>query len=158
MDGLSQPQRIATMHTLLSENRTGSLSTLNDGAPFGSMVPFLWHPESATPYIHVSRLARHTRHMGDDPRVALLITEADGPDKNPLALIRTCISGSVTRVGPQDEGYGLLKARYLERFPTSAMIFQLPDFAFYGITPEQIHLVAGFGMAYTIAAADLIGS
>lgn len=154
MQGMPPAERLQVLNALLAEVRTAALSTLDRGAPFGSMVPFAWDPAGRV-LIHVSRLARHTRHLNDDPRVALLITEADGPDKNPLALRRACFTGRMERIAPGTPEYDAAKTRYLERFPTSAMIFQLPDFTFFALAPEAIHLVAGFGQAFNIDPAEL---
>jgi putative heme iron utilization protein len=158
IDQLTPEQRIDTLNRLLSDIRVASLSTLHNEAPFGSMVPFMWDTESPALYVHVSRLAHHTRHMDADPRVAVLITEADSADKNPLALVRVCLTGTVFKVARDDARYESLKTAYMARFPESAMIFQLPDFAFFGLKPDAIHLVAGFGQAYNLALADLTPS
>ncbi len=149
-------ERIDTMNRLLSDTRAASLSTLtNHGAPFGSMTPFWWDANTGQLLIHLSRLARHTRHIDANPQVAVLITETDGPDKNPLALQRACFTGVMTKIPRDTPEYLSAKAGYLARFPTSERIFQLPDFTFYALAPEAIHLVAGFGKAYTIDPADL---
>ncbi|MBI5137648.1 MAG: pyridoxamine 5'-phosphate oxidase family protein [Nitrospirae bacterium] len=154
---MPKADRLSTLRALLSGVRTASLSTLDRGAPFGSMVPFAWDPAGRA-LIHVSALARHTRHLEADPRVALLVTETDGPGKNPLALQRACLTGTMRKVARGTPAYEAAKALYVARFPGSAMVFQLPDFTFYTLAPEAIHLVAGFGQAFAIDPAELAGA
>ncbi len=153
---MDQPERIRTLFALFDQVRVASLATLNNGAPFGSMVPYIVRPDNGCLYIHLSRMARHTRHIEADPRVAVLVTEADGPDKNPLALVRACLSGHIERVDRDAAEYDATRQAYLARFPDAEMIFQLPDFSFYRLAPEGIHLVAGFGKAFHIEPHNLV--
>ena len=64
--------------SLVRSRTVAALGTLHAGAPFVSMVPFAVLPAGDAFVIHVSRLAAHTRDMLDDPRVSLLITQAEG--------------------------------------------------------------------------------
>ena len=153
---MDHQERTRTLQRLFSQVRVASLSTLNDGTPFGSMVPYIVRPDTGCLYIHLSRMARHTRHIDADARVAVLVTEADGPDKNPLALVRACLWGKIEKVDRETPEYSATKQAYLALFPDAEMIFQLPDFAFYRLAPEGIHLVAGFGKAFRIDPRDLI--
>jgi hypothetical protein len=49
--------------------------------------------------------------------------------------------------------YPGVKARYLARFPQSAMTFGFADFSLWELRLEDIHFVLGFGQAYLAEAA-----
>jgi hypothetical protein len=48
--------------------------------------------------------------------------------------------------------YAEVKARYLARFPQSAMMFGFTDFALWELRLQDAHLVLGFGQAYLAEA------
>ena len=48
--------------------------------------------------------------------------------------------------------YAEVKARYLARFPQSAMTFGFADFALWELRFEGAHFVLGFGQAYLAEA------
>lgn len=152
---MTASERLETLHGLLSGVRVAALATLGDGGPYGSMTPFVPDPERGELLIHVSRMARHTRNLAADPRVSLLVCEADGPDKNPLALVRVTICGETVALDPASPQYQAARRRYLRRFPEAEMVFQLPDFILYAVRPASIHLVAGFGKAYNLSPDSL---
>jgi len=154
---MEAPERLALLRDLLAQTRVGALSTVTADGPYGSMTPFVHDPDRGAVHIHVSGLAKHTRHMQADARVSLLVTEADGPDKNPLALPRVTLCGKITEVPRDAPEYPSLKARYLERFPNAETMFSLPDFKLLSLTPDTIHLVAGFGKAYNLPV-DALGA
>ncbi len=155
--GMSMDERVALVRRLLGEVRVGSLSTLNKGAPYGSMAPFC-ADDKGNILVHLTRLAQHTRNIEEDPRVSLLVCDTDGPDKDPIALPRLNMGGQMETLERDSEEYNEGKATYLARFPSAKMVFQLPDFTLYRLAPDSIHLVAGFGKAFNLKAEDLAGS
>ena len=44
--------------------------------------------------------------------------------------------------------YAEVKARYLARFPQSAMMFGFADFALWELRLQDAHVVLGFGQSY----------
>ena len=44
--------------------------------------------------------------------------------------------------------YAEVKARYLARFPQSAMMFGFADFSLWELRLQDAHLILGFGQAY----------
>ncbi len=142
------------LHRLLGAVRTASLSTIDQqGAPYGSMVPYLWYRPDGALIIHISGLAQHTRNLHRDGRAALLVTETDGPELNPLALVRATFTGTLTGLPPDDPLVDPIRAAYLHRFATAQRVMQLADFVFYRLRPQAIHLVAGFGQAHRMDGA-----
>ena len=87
-EALSSEEVQAAWGKLTEEIRIGVLLTLRNGRPFGSHVPYVFGEHWTCAYIHVSRLALHTEHLLDDPRIGLFVSEPDRPGKNPLALRR----------------------------------------------------------------------
>ena len=151
-EGLSNEQVQAAWVNLAEEARTGVLLTLRNGRPFGSHVPFVFGAHWTRAYIHVSRLALHTDHLVHDPRVALFVSEADRPGKNPLALRRMNLQGEAALLNAGAPDYAEVKKRYLARFPQSAMMFGFADFSLWELRLQDAHLVLGFGQAYLAEA------
>lgn len=133
---------------LAQEVRTAVLLTMRNGRPFGSLVPYLFGTDWTHAYIHVSGLALHTQQLRDDHRVGLFIAEPDGPGRNPSSLRRMNLQGTAAVVLKTRPDYALLRDRYLERFPQSAMLFGFGDFSLWELSMTDAHLVLGFGHAY----------
>lgn len=138
---------------LVEEVRTAALLTLRNGRPFGSHVPYVFGLDWTRAYLHLSRLALHTQHLLDDPRVSLFIAEPDGPEKNPLALRRMNLQGEVAIFSPDAPMYDEIKQRYLERFPQAEMMFSFGDFSLWELRLAEAHFVLGFGQAFLSTAA-----
>ena len=149
-EALSNEEVQAALANLAEEVRTGVLLTLRNGRPFGSQVPYVFGEHWTRAYIHVSRLALHTEHLLRDPRVGLFVSEPDRPGKNPLALRRMNLQGeaALLNVGAPEPDYAEVKARYLARFPQSAMMFGFADFSLWELRLQDAHVILGFGQAY----------
>ncbi|QOJ33741.1 MAG: pyridoxamine 5'-phosphate oxidase family protein [Nitrospira sp.] len=143
----------AAWASLLERVRIGVLLTMRQGHPFGSHVPFLLGEDWSRVYVHLSRLALHTQHLLDDPRVSLFIAEADEPGRNPLALQRMNLRGTAAILSKSDPAYDDVQQRYLAKFPQSRMLFGFADFALWTFQMSEAHLVLGFGQAYQAFAA-----
>ena len=88
----------AKLAGLLRARKTAALGTLRAGAPFVSMVPYALAADASGLLVHVSELAAHTRDMLADARVSLMVSEDEGGDKSPLALVRVTIQGEAERI------------------------------------------------------------
>ena len=139
----------AALSSLLRKERIAHLATLRAGAPMASMTLYLPDESFAAFYVHVSRLAWHTKDMLQDPRVALSIAETDDGRADPFTLMRVSIRGDAVQLseGP--------KAGWLARFPEQAINFELADFSFWKIIPRDARFVAGFGRIHNLSAAQL---
>jgi putative heme iron utilization protein len=138
--------------TLIRGQRIAHLATLRQGAPMASMTLFLVDAGFAAFYVHVSRLAWHTQDMGQDPRIALSISETDDGRPDPFTLKRISIRGTAENLAGQ---HPELKERWLTRFPEQAINFELADFSFWRIAPRDARFVAGFGRIHNLSAAEL---
>ena len=140
---------------LIRGQRTAALGTLRQGAPLVSMVLYLPAPDFSAFHVHVSRLAWHTQDMLADARVSLSIAATDDGTGNPQLLERVSLRGEATPLPNGTPGHAGLKARWLERFPDSAINFELSDFAFFHIAPRDARFVAGFGRIHNLSASAL---
>ncbi len=141
-------RRILT--TLVRERSLAALGTIFEGGPLVSMVLYASEPDLACLYLHVSRLAQHTRGLLSHPRVGLMISEPDRASRNPLTLARVSIQGLAA---PLQEGSPLFenaRSLYLAAHPTAAINFDLPDFLLMGVYPESARFIAGFGKIFDL--------
>jgi len=140
---------------LIQGERIAHLATLRGGAPMASMTLYLPEPGFAGFLVHVSRLAWHTQDMGEDPRVALSIAEADDGRADPFTLMRVSIRGDAVQLpGGQPD----LRHAWLKRFPEQKINFELPDFSFWRIVPRDARFVAGFGRIHNLSTAQLFAA
>ena len=143
---------------LIRSRRVAALGTMHDGAPFVSMAPFAVADDGGRFYLHVSRLAQHTRDMLADPRVSLLVMEGEDRDKAPQALARVTVVGNADELPPSAAGYDAARACYLARLPQSRALFDLDDFSIFAVEPVSARYVEGFGRAFTVTPDDLAGA
>jgi putative heme iron utilization protein len=118
------------------------------GSPYCSLVNVATAVDG-TPLLLISKLALHTRNIAADSRVSLMLDERKEGD--PLQGARVTLTG---RAGvTQDEND---RRRYLARQPESEMFAGFADFAFYRISIDSAHLVAGFGRIIDLKPADIL--
>ena len=125
----------------------GVLSTISKklpGYPFGSVVPCITD-HAARPVMLVSGLAEHTKNIGADPRVSLLVRDA-GAD--PQECARLTLIGDAKPVAAERAA---LQARYLQYFPNAERLLALGDFSFFHIEPAMLRYVGGFGAIHWIS-------
>lgn len=143
---------------LIRSSRVASLGTLRKGAPNVSMVAYMPAQDFATMWMRLSRLAWHTQDLSVDARVSLSICEADDGRTDPQTLARVTLRGEATEIRGDDAAGESLRRGWLERFPASAVTFELADFSFWRIAPRDARFVAGLGRTYNLSAADLARS
>jgi hypothetical protein len=140
---------------LIRSRAVAALGTLHGGAPFVSMVPYAVQPEGDALVIHVSRLAAHTKDMLDDPRVSLLVTQAEGEGVPAQALARATILGEAREMEKGSAEERKCREVYLARFPEAEPLTAFGDFSFFEIRPSRARFVAGFAQAMSVAAETL---
>lgn len=141
--------RAAQARCVLRSHLQGVLSTLSrrcDGAPFGSVTPFVVDA-ACRPVILVSSLAEHTRNLQADARCSLLAHPCV-PDSQAAA--RVTVVGRARRL-PDKQA---LAPRYLRYFPQAQAQYRMEDFQFYVIEPQTIRYIGGFGSIHWISAED----
>ena len=140
---------------LIRGQRVAALGTLRQGAPLVSMVLYLPAQDFSSFLFHVSHLAWHTQDMLADPRASLSIAATDDGARNPQTLERVSVRGEAVPLANGTPEHTRLKAAWLERFPESAINFELADFAFFRIAPRDARFVAGFGRIHNLSAEAL---
>ncbi len=155
MDNRLDSDTARTLRSLLRGQRVAALGTLRQGAPLVSMVLYLPAPDFSHFHLHVSRLAWHTQDMLADPRVSLSVAATDDGSRNPQVLERVSLRGEAVALPNGTAEHASLKAAWLERFPESAINFELADFAFFRLAPRDARFVAGFGRIHNLSAAAL---
>jgi putative heme iron utilization protein len=144
------------LFSLVSQNRTASLGTLHDGAPFVSMVLTAPDPSHSVWFIHVSRLSGHTQDLLKDRRVSLMLAMPDAGDKDPQQLARLTLVGEATELENGSDEEASAREIYLGKFPHMAdIVGQLGDFSFWVIRPKSARFVGGFARAFTLDPATL---
>jgi putative heme iron utilization protein len=138
----------ATLSSALAPSGSAALPTTSGGWPYGSLV-LVAADHGATPILLISTLAEHTRNIQADPRVSLLFDGTMGLAE-PLTGPRVTLLGRAAITDRPDH-----RARFLARHPGAAQYADFRDFAFYAVTVERAHLVAGFGRICWIDAATL---
>jgi hypothetical protein len=142
-----------TRRHLLREARFGTLATINEnGYPFASLVTFALD-RAETPFILVSRLSGHTKHLLMDPRCSLLVGDPGKGD--PLAHARITIQCTASTIEPSNEDIIILRTLFLARHPKSALYIDFPDFLFIKLTMMEASLNGGFGKAFRLNSDDL---
>lgn len=140
---------------LICTPRQAALGTLHNQAPFVSMVLVAPSQDLCSYYIHISRLAQHTRDINTDPRVSLMFMEKDDDSADPQQLSRISIVGRAFELTGGDPDYPAARSRYLERYPASAPYFTFKDFHLFRIKAESARMVAGFAKAANLTPDDL---
>ena len=126
-----------------------STAMRDGGWPYGSLV-MMACDHAARPLLLISDLAEHTKNLAQDDRASLLFDGTAGLD-SPLTGARVTVMGRLSRTDD-----ATLAARYTARHPESEMFAGFADFAFYEMSVERAHVVAGFGAIHWIPAADLL--
>lgn len=141
------------LRDLVRAQNTAALGTLHDGDPFVSMVPYAQAVDGDF-YIHVSRLATHTRDMLASPRVSLLIVAPDAD--TPQSRARVTVQGDAYLLEREAAEYADARAGYIARFPHAADIFEFADFSLFRIAPVSARVVGGFAQAYSLGGESFV--
>lgn len=134
---------------ILRAATSATLATQQEGQPFASLVTPACAPDLA-PLLWLSSLSEHTRHLGREPRCALLFTGRP-ESANPQTAPRVTLTGIAERITDP-----ALKSRWLARHPYAALYADFGDFALWRIRPMGALMVGGFARATRIKLAALL--
>jgi heme iron utilization protein len=132
---------------LLRAARSGCLATNAKGQPFASLVTPACMPDGSL-LLLLSRLSEHTRHLMEDPKCSVMVS-GEAESANPQTTPRVTVTGVAEIVRDKTQ-----KARYLAVHPYASLYADFGDFATWRIKPAAGLLVAGFGRAARLKAAD----
>jgi putative heme iron utilization protein len=130
--------------------RHGSLATLDreTGYPYASLVNFATDL-AGLPVIFVSRLARHTHNLLNNPKASLLAARLPASG-DVLTGARATVLGTFEPARREE-----MAQRYADHHPQARMYLDFPDFSFWRLKPELVHAVAGFGRIETLDAGEV---
>ncbi len=144
------------VRTIIQTATTASLGTLDaSGHPFVSLVTVTATGPRRVVML-LSGLARHTKNLLAQPAASLLLCQrpaADDAGHDPLAAARVTLVGMVRQLSRREDGES--RTAFLTAHPQTAMYADFGDFAFYELTIDEAHLVAGFGRIETISGDQL---
>lgn len=153
MNDNAQIQRLLR---LLHAQRWAALATVDArGMPLASMVGYVGGEDAGVIYLHLSRLAAHTGNLLASGKAALSISEQDSGAGDPQQLARVSLQGEVNVIARDNGEYATAKARYLQRLPDAAQLFDFPDFLLFRLDITSARFVGGFAQARSFSAADL---
>lgn len=133
---------------LLRASRVATLATATGGQPFTALATPGCAPDLSV-LLLLSSLSEHTRHLGAEPRCALMVTGA-AEGANPQTAPRLTITGLAA---PEPDP--ALKRRWLALHPYAALYADFGDFALWRIRPAGGLFVGGFARATRLRQGDL---
>jgi len=146
-----------------------TLSARHDGAPFGSLAPFVLDQQGA-PWLLLSGLAEHSRNLQANAQLSLFVQAAQshavdaGQQREPAADAQLASRGDsqasarLTLVGKADTASpdAALRARFIRYQPQGESYLKLGDFRFWRVQPLELRFIEGFARAHWVAAGDFL--
>jgi heme oxygenase (biliverdin-IX-beta and delta-forming) len=137
--------------TLVAQGRMASLATTSeDGSPWASLVLYA-ALEDGTPVLCLSTLAEHGRNVVRDPRVSLMIADAELAG-DPLDRGRVTLAGRLE--APTGEEGERARAAYETTAPAADLYGGFGDFTHYVLRVQRVRWVGGYGRMGSATAAD----
>lgn len=150
MDAVQEAQ----LARLVFANRWAALATFNGGTPLSSYVAYVPDGEGAL-LVHISRLAKHTTNLLENPQASLSISEVDSGDGDPQTLARVSLQTGVTVIEREADAYQTARDQYIQALPEAHQLFNFADFVLFKFKIEEVRFVAGFGASFTLSAETL---
>ncbi len=139
-------------------HRQATLAVCQSDEPFTAMVAYVAEQNCAALYIQLSDLSPHKRMLLANPRCSLLIAAPDDGRAEVLSLPRVTLQGAAQKLEKASDEYARARAFVLQHMPTSAVLFELPDFDLFRITPTNGRFIGGFGRAFAFTIEALVAS
>jgi putative heme iron utilization protein len=140
---------------LVIAHRWAALATLGEDGPAASMVAYAPEINLSSLVLFLSALSAHTRNLITEPRVALVISDADQGTEDPQTLARLSLKGTAEMVERTDPEFEGVWQTYVSRLPAAAPRIALGDFSLFRVAIREVHYVGGFARAGTIPVARL---
>ena len=140
---------------LIHAIRWAAMATVDESDPYVSWVASAPEEDFSCFYLHLSRLAKHTRNLLDNGKISLAISEPDSGEGDPQQLARLILQGHIEVVADDSDGYDAAKMHYLKRFPDAAMLFDFADFSLFRFVVETGRYVEGFASSHKVSPARL---
>jgi putative heme iron utilization protein len=140
---------------LVFSQRWAALASIDDGQPLASMVAYAAEPGLEGLLLFLSGLSQHTRNLVADGRASLVVSAPDTGVGDPQTLPRVTLNGRALVIARHDPLFDEAAARYVARFPDSAMRFGLGDFLLFRFAVADARYVGGFARAISLSGDDL---
>lgn len=130
------------------------LSTIDDkGNPFSSYAPFIIHDNKY--YVYISSMARHTKNLDLNEKVALFFVEDEISCDNIFGRKRAVLQCESKKLKRDNDFFNLLAKDFEQKHgSTMNMLKTMKDFSFYEFTPFEGEAIFGFGQAYDIGGEN----
>lgn len=137
---------------LIADARFAALGVIDPetGAPMVTRIALVPGPDGV-PLTLISDLSSHTAALNANPACSLLIGEPGGKG-DPLTHPRLTLQARAERADK-----AALKGHYLTLYPKAQLYYDFGDFGLVRFAPIAGLLNGGFGRAYRLTAADLVG-
>lgn len=142
--------------TFIGGFRTAQLATVSpDGWPESSYAPFVrldgvW-------YVYLSELAQHTRNLLENPRLSLMLIEAEDAAAHVFARKRTSLRMAVSEVPRETNEWLQVMDAFDSRFGDIMQVLRgLTDFHLFALRPQQGVFVRGFAQAFELGGGDML--
>jgi heme iron utilization protein len=149
------PEVLAEARSIIGNADHAALATLDPqtGQPMISRIGLATLADGS-PITVVSGLTAHSGALAADPRCSILV--GDPGKGEPLAHPRISLICRAAPIAGVDER-AEARARYLVTHPKAGIYIDLPDFRFLRLAIDCASFNGGFGRAYEIDGALLIG-
>ena len=129
----------------------GAMASIHheSGQPYASLITLASAPSGA-PLFLISKLAIHTKNIGINPHVSILIDDSDHTG-NPVEGARVSLQGTAIPVQAS-----WARARFLAYHPDAKLYVDFEDFEFYSLSTESAHFVGGFGKIQQMPSEEVI--
>lgn len=146
---LTPAGELVTARRLVRTARQATLATERDGQPHAALVTPACTAEMDL-LLLLSTLSRHTAHLRENPRCALLCAAPHASLVNPQTIERINLT---CHAAPDPSAPA--RARYLAIHPYAALYAGFTDFSLWRLTIERADYVGGFARAHGFAGAEL---
>jgi hypothetical protein len=148
--GVATPSHAERALTLVSQLRTGTLSTIDaEGFPHGSYITFAL--DGGDPVFLISQLATHTQNLLNEARASLMAHESGAED--PLANGRVTLIGHCRRL-VEPAAIAAAREAYLAVHPQSSYYADFKDFGFWKLSVATLRYIGGYGRMSWVEVAD----
>ncbi|MFN3704663.1 MAG: pyridoxamine 5'-phosphate oxidase family protein [Thermoflexales bacterium] len=146
---------LGVVREFIRRYRQATLAVCERGEPLTAMVAYVPTADCSAVFIQLSNLSPHKRMLLANPRCSVLIAAPDDGRAEVLSLPRVTLQGHAFKLDKGDPEYAQSRSYVLERMPSSAVLFSLPDFDLFRITFTEGRFIGGFGQAFAFSVEML---
>ena len=141
---------------LVRNTRWAAMATMDEKEPYVSWGAYVTDDDFSGFYLHLSKLAKHTRNLLSNGQVSLALSEQDSGEGDPQLLARLTLNGQIELLDRDSEAYQVNKERYIARYPDAEMLFDFADFSLFRFVPASGRYVEGFASSHRITPERLV--